>query len=324
MNEFAPATPLRIPVLLLIFNRPDTTRQVFEAIRQAKPPRLYVAADGPRTNKAGEAERCALTREIATAVDWECEVKTLFRDQNLGCGVAPANAIDWFFENEEEGIILEDDCLPHQSFFWYCQELLDKYRHDTRVMHITGTNFHKGWQRDPDYSYYFSAIGLGWGWASWRRAWAYYDFNINHFPEVVKKNYLDGFFFKKDATTWLLNSLKETHEKTGDISWWDFQWDFIRYTQSGLAIVPNSNLIENIGIGEDATHTVKADDKLRNPVTTPMSFPLRHPGFVIRDHQSDERYFQNFYARNSVEKAKAFVKMFIPDFLLEKMGISPY
>ena len=162
------------PILFLIFNRPETTKKVFSAIKEVQPPRLYIAADGPRSEQPDEADHCELARTIATKVDWDCEVKTLFRDQNLGIRIAVSQAIDWFFEQEPEGIILEDDCLPDQSFFWFCKELLEKYRNDTRIMHIGGTNFQFGKNR-TNYSYYFSRYAHIWGWASWRRAWEYYD-----------------------------------------------------------------------------------------------------------------------------------------------------
>ena len=153
-NTFTPQHPLKTAVLFLIFNRPDTTKQVFEAIRKSKPPRLYVAADGPRTDKSGEAEKVEQVRRIAMQVDWNCEVKTLFREENLGCGKAVSSAITWFFKNEEEGIILEDDCLPNQSFFWFCEELLERYRDDMRIMAVSGDNFQKGLARN-EFIYYF-------------------------------------------------------------------------------------------------------------------------------------------------------------------------
>src|SRR5262249_20722231 len=160
----------KIPVLFLIFNRPNTTARVMEAIRTAGPGRLYVAADGPRDGNADEAKRCAEVRRIATQVDWPCEVQTLFRERNLGCRQAVSSAITWFFEQEQEGIILEDDCLPSPSFFPYCAELLARFRNDERIMCITGCNFQQDMKGYP-YSYYFSKYHHVWGWATWRRAW---------------------------------------------------------------------------------------------------------------------------------------------------------
>lgn len=178
------------PVLFLVFNRAHTTVRVFEAIRQARPARLYVAADGPRPVREGEAERCAEVRRIATNVDWDCEVHTLFRDENLGCRHAVSSAITWFFVYEEEGIILEDDCIPNQSFFLYCAELLERYRDDERIMCITGDNFQKTMEGYP-FGYYFYIYNHCWGWASWRRAWSHYDADLVTFDPKYAKTILN-------------------------------------------------------------------------------------------------------------------------------------
>jgi hypothetical protein len=311
MNTFTPPGPLTTPVLFVVFNRPDTTRQVFEAIRQAKPPRLYVAADGPRKHKAGEAERSAQTRAIATAVDWPCEVKTLFRDENVGCGRGPSSAFDWFFANEEQGIILEDDCVPHQSFFWFCQELLEKYKDDSRVMHITGSNFQNGWQRDPDYSYYFSYYPHEWGWASWRRAWKLFDYEVKLYPEITQKGYLNGYFTSKLEEKYRMSKVANTYGKS-DINWWDYQWNFAHFVNSGLAIIPNTNLVENIGFGEDATHTLSNRDKRAENKAQAITFPLKHPEIMIRDVESDSRYFKILMNRLVMRK------------VLGKIGVKGY
>jgi hypothetical protein len=152
--------------LFLVFNRPDTTSQVFEAIRKARPPKLYVAADGPRLDREGELEKCAQVRAIATAIDWPCELHTLFRDLNQGCKIAVSTAITWFFEHEEQGIILEDDCLPSQSFFLFCQEMLNHYKNDTRVWHVAGVYPFATDSRDCN-AYCFSEYSPIWGWATW-------------------------------------------------------------------------------------------------------------------------------------------------------------
>ncbi|NDK55857.1 nucleotide-diphospho-sugar transferase [Pontibacter fetidus] len=291
--------PLHTPVLLIIFNRAHTTQKVFDRIRQVKPTKLYVAADGPRPHVPSDIEKCAETRRIVEQVDWDCEVKTLFREENLRCGVAPAQAITWFFENEEAGIILEDDCVPSKSFFWFCQELLQKYKNDTRVMHISGNNYLNGWRRDSDYSYYFSNKVSSWGWATWRRAWQLYDFNITTYPELKRKGYLDDIFLNKFEKAYRLSKVDDTYlniEK-GDV--WDYQWDFTVYSNSGLCIVPEVNLVRNIGFGEDATHTFNQHEDKAKVEEQEISFPLRHPRFVIQDKESDKRYF-NYIIRDKV------------------------
>lgn len=290
---FTPAQPLKTAVLLVIFNRPETTRIVFEAIRKAKPPRLYIAADGPRPEVPTDLKKCEEARDIVNQVDWNCDVKTLFREKGLGCGLGPSSAFSWFFEHEEAGIILEDDCLPSQSFFWFCEELLERYRDDNRVMHIGGNNFLNGWQKDRDYSYYFSNSGHIWGWATWRRAWKLFDFNISLYDKLKNKNYFENFFLNPVEKIYRLRKFDKTIAGA-HVNWWDYQWDFARYINSGLAIVPKINLIKNIGFGEDATHTLNVNHKNAHMVADEMDFPLHHPPFMIRDFASDRQYFKNF------------------------------
>lgn len=301
--HFTPTVSLHTPVLFVIFNRPHTTRLVFEAIRKAKPSRLYVAADGPRPGVSSDIARCSETRKIIDGVDWECEVKTKFSEKNLNCGIGPSSAFTWFFEQEEEGIILEDDCLPSQSFFWYCQELLERYRDDNRVMHIGGNNFLNGWQKDNDYSYYFSKSGHIWGWATWKRAWKMFDYKIQLYDKLKSKNYFDNFFMNPLEKFYRLRKFDKTvtHER---VDWWDYQWDFARYVQSGLAIVPKKNLVKNIGFGDMATHTQNGNSTSAKMESVDIDFPLRHPPFMIRDIDSDKKYFRNFIQDVMISKLK--------------------
>jgi len=280
------------PILFIIFNRPELTRKVFEVIRNARPPRLYIAADGPRKGKREELV-CEETRSIVRQVDWDCKVHQLFRNENLGCGLGPKKAIDWFFEHEKEGIILEDDCLPSPSFFQFCYELLEKYRYDTRVMHIGGSNFQYGYTRDPDYSYYFSYYSHEWGWASWRRAWELYDFKISSYPEIKSKGYLDNYFSSFLEKKYRLSKTDKTIHDV-NVNWWDYQWDYTKFINSGLSIIPNVNLVTNIGFGEDATHTKSSKDVRKSNLAKNIKFPIKHPPFVIRDRVSDKRYFRKF------------------------------
>jgi hypothetical protein len=246
--------PLKTAVLFLVFNRPDTTAQVFDAIRKARPPRLYVAADGPRANREGEAEKVAKVREIATAVDWPCEVRTLFRDANLGCKRAVSGALDWFFGEEEAGMVLEDDCLPHPDFFRFCDALLERYAEDERVSVITGDNFQRGLRRG-DASYYFSRYNHCWGWASWRRSWRLYDGELSFWsdwktsadwrertPDTVERRYWEAIFDRV------------AH---GEIDSWAYPWTASVWYHGGLTATPNVNLVTNIGFGEDATSPFK-------------------------------------------------------------------
>ena len=245
------------PVLFLLFNRPDTTELVFEAIRQAQPARLYVSADGPRPNHKAEAERCDQARRITTKVDWPCEVKTLFRDQNLGCKSAVSSAITWFFENEEEGIVLEDDCLPAPDFFPFCEELLTRYREDRRIMAICGSNYAPKAAKSKG-SYYFSYFADVWGWATWRRAWSLYDQDLTRWAKFKRNG---GSAPLSGMARWRFQYWERYFDLTADgkIDTWDYQWIFTVIESGGLACYPRRNLISNLGFRPDATHTKPKD-----------------------------------------------------------------
>jgi hypothetical protein len=282
---------LQTAVLFLVFNRPDTTAQVFEAIRKARPPRLYVASDGARSNREGEAEKVAKVREIATAVDWPCEVKTLFRDQNLGCKQAVSSGITWFFEHEEEGIILEDDCLPHPNFFNFCETLLNKYKDDEKIFAITGNNFQSGqWRGDG--SYYFSRYNHVWGWASWRRAWIHYDGDLNFWPSW------------KNSVDWTLKIPNKTERKywtkifdqmyACKIDTWDYPWTSSVWYHGGLTATPNVNLISNIGFGRDSTHT-KSKNSPYAAMKTKALGQIIHPTEIKQNELADGYTFKHHF-----------------------------
>lgn len=291
MTTFTPSHPLNTAVLFLVFNRPDTTARVFDAIRQVKPPRLYIAADGPRADREGEAEKVAKVREIATAVDWPCEVKTLFREKNLGCKHAVSGAITWFFEQEEQGIILEDDCLPHQDFFSFCEDLLNRYSLDERVFVITGDNFQNGKKRG-DGSYYFSRYNHVWGWASWRRAWKYYDGVLDFWPELKQSHdWLDKFTDAVERNHWQ-KIFDRMYAK--QIDTWDYPWTASVWFQGGLTATPNVNLVSNIGFGLDSTHTAAVDSPLSAMATSPLG-EIIHPEQVVQDIQADRYTFDNVF-----------------------------
>ena len=269
------------PVLFLIFNRPDTTERVFEIIREQKPSFLYIAADGPRADKNGDAEKCRQTREIINKIDWECEVKTLFRERNLGCKLAVSSAISWFFENVEEGIILEDDCLPSNCFFNYCEILLEKYRHDTRIMHISAEN--------PldisfgDSSYYFSKIPHIWGWASWRRAWQKYDVEFQNFDNFINNNLIENVFQENYVQKYWNKIFSRV--KNGKINTWDYQWTYALFVNHGLSINPNKNMVSNIGFGvEGATHTA-VSEKCANRITFEID-KIIHSEFILPNKEA--------------------------------------
>ena len=282
------------PVLFLIFNRLDTTKQVFEAIRQAKPPRLYIACDGPRQNKEGEAEKVQSVRDWVLAnINWEVEVKTLFRDENLGCGKAVSGAITWFFDNEEDGIILEDDCLPHPTFFSYCEELLDKYKDNEQIMHIGSNHF-----LDFKYgnaSYYFATIEHCWGWASWRRAWTKFDLFLEKYPLPVTQENLFN-FYQKDIFRKYWGKIYEG-VKVDIFDSWAYPWTLSIIANNGLCINPNVNLISNIGFGEEGTHTFGEDNPLANVPTYSLE-NIIHPDEIKRSQYIDEKIMEVHFGIN--------------------------
>lgn len=293
---------METPVLFIIFNRPDTTVRVWEAIRAARPKRLYVAGDGPRNPT--EAEFCRQTRAVIETIDWPCELQTFFREQNVGCKIGVSGAIDWFFSNEEEGIILEDDCLPHPSFFEYCETVLARYRNDPRVMHVGGNNWQDGHKRG-DASYYFSRYPHIWGWATWRRAWRLFDINMAAFPQIERENYLNELFPTLKIRNYWQKKFRQCYEGTMKTAW-SYQWLFATLLQNGLSITPNVNLVSNVGFGTPGAANTGALSR-RHPmanVPTNSILPLTHPAFLIPHATADVYTFRKIFSPNYFIKAK--------------------
>jgi hypothetical protein len=292
---------LNTPVIFLIFRRPDLTAQVFDQIRLAKPPKLFVVADGPRNEE--ERELCEQTRQIIETVDWDCEVYKNYSDVNLGCRERVSSGITWAFEQVEEAIILEDDCLPHPSFFGFCEELLDYYRNDKRIMHISGNNFQDGILR-TSYSYYFSKFTHCWGWATWKRAWQYWKFSPEIWQEFKNQNLLDNIVDTDYEKEYWLTIYDNLFLKQ-NIDTWDYVWGFACKSQTGLSILPNKNLVSNIGFREDATHTTKKSDSA-NLKTEAISY-IKHPPFVHRHKQADIYTFNYHYGGLNFKKSNAMI-----------------
>ena len=275
---------MSVPVLLLAFNRPLTTSKVFEALRVARPTKLFFAVDGPRQGKPGDAALVQAVQALITEVDWPCQLETLFRSENRGCKTAVSEAISWFFDNVEEGIVLEDDCIPHPSFFPFVEELLCRFRDDERVMMISGDNFQRGAPRS-EHSYYFSRYAHVWGWATWRRAWRQYDHRMTCWPEMKRGNWLLDVLGDRNAADYWGKIFEDTYSDRNTS--WAYRWIFSTWAQSGLTILPNENLVSNIGFGEFATNTHHHDDSIEALKVFEMAFPLKHPPFVIRDARAD-------------------------------------
>jgi len=303
MNEvtkFQPPNPLNTAILFLVFNRLDTTKKVFKAIRQAKPPRLYIAADGARANKKGERKNVHAVRDyIMQNVDWDCDIRTLFRDQNLGCKYAVGGAITWFFENEEHGIILEDDCLPSQSFFWYCEELLEKYKEDKSIYLISADS------RGPDSfgmkeDYGFCKYSMIWGWASWARAWKDYDPELKDWPkhrDVLPASISN---YKPTVKFWK-KVFQEMYEKKVDT--WDYQFSYLLLKNKGKCIVPKFNLVSNVGFGNDATHTFDAESENANRKRYEINLPLK-----FSPDLESEKKINRYYDINEFSKKPLIIR----------------
>jgi hypothetical protein len=293
---------LHTPVVFIIFNRADTTERVFAEIAKAKPSKLLVVADGPRADRPGEAEKCAAARAIIERVDWRCEVVRNYSDINLGCGRRPATGISWVFEEVEEAIILEDDCVPNPSFFRFCEELLEKYRDDERVMMIGGRNHLLG-QNLIKYSYYFSRIPNCWGWATWRRAWQHYDIELKLWPSIRDTSFLMNSLGDHRAVEHWKSIFDEAYARGGNVDYWDYQWNFTCWAQSGFVILPNVNLISNIGFGEHASHTKSVKDIRANIPSAEMVFPIKHPPYTVWDREADQiRFDQLLRAKRTLVK----------------------
>ncbi len=294
-----------IPILFLVFNRPELTLKVFNKIKEIKPKKLYVACDGPR-NINNEKQIVNQVREITNHVTWDCNLKKLFRNYNLGCKNAVSGALDWFFENEDKGIILEDDCLPNQDFFLFCEELLLRYENDPRISMITGNNFQDGNIRGNG-SYYFSGYNHIWGWATWKRVWNFYDKNMSFWPVWSKsQDWKDKFPDLLERIYWKRNFDKVYANL---IDTWDYQLFALLKKIGGLCITPNANLVSNIGFGANATHTNDEINKNANLPTSNLS-KLEHPSSINIDLEADKYEFKHHYLGNK-KKYLIFLSSFI-------------
>lgn len=302
-----------VPVLFIFFNRADHAQQVFDVLKQLRPRHLFLAADGPRPDHPADAEDCRKARELALQIDWQCDVHTRFVEHNLGCKLAVSSAISWFFDHIEEGIILEDDCVPHLSFFAFCAELLERYRNDERVMQISGNNFLPAHRSSGD-SYYFSALNDIWGWATWRRAWRHFDLSMPNYPEFKKRLLLESFVGAPDIAKWLESYLDDACRT--ETSVWSSQWTYAMARQGGLTIVPSVNLVRNIGFDQSGSHGTSDSWRYYGTFATEEIGTLIHPRLVFSDREADRLRFNviqrtdpRLFARN---RFRAMVRALVP------------
>lgn len=276
------------PVLMTVFNRPEKTRRVLDAVRVAAPRRLYVAADGPRPDVPSDAERCERTRRLFDDVGWACDVKRLYRDHNLGCKMGVSSGIDWFLSEVDAGIILEDDCIPAPDFFPFCTDLLDRYSAVDDVMMISGNNQLGQWGYDAS-SYIFSQTTLVWGWATWSRAWSEFDPSIAAWADADVRARI-----RSTVPLAEYRSMSRQFDSvySGRLDSWAYGWAFAMLRYGGLTAVAGRNLIQNVGFDGEATHTKnRLSPTARTPVYR-MDFPLVHPSVVAPSEAYDKALFR--------------------------------
>ena len=295
------------PVLFLVFNRIDATTLAFEAIRKVKPKKLYIAADGPRLHNDLDIKKVAKVRKIATSVNWPCEVKTLFRNRNLGVKHAPIEAITWFFKHEEKGIILEDDCVPHSNFFKFCETLLNHYHNDSRIFTISGTNIKSSVGRRNE-TYHFSKYFHPWGWATWRRVWDCYEDGISFWPKwKISEDWTNKLPIKAEQEIFRKIFDREYSNKRQD---WGYRFMACVLKNGGLTVRANVNLVNNIGFGKESTNSIKDDGKLTyNPSQKIISNRIIHPKKVVQNRFKDSHFFFNLFDDKNIRFPWKFINL---------------
>lgn len=272
----------KTPIVLIIFNREDTTRKVFERIKEVEPEELFIISDGPRENKVGENELVQATRDIIKDVSWKCNVHTNFSEKNLGCTLRVSTGLDWVFSQTEQAIILEDDCYPNISFFRYCDELLEKYKDNPEIMMISGNN---NSLTECEDSFYFTNYFHIWGWATWKRAWDKNEIDVISWPSFKRRQGLKKYFSKPSELYYWSHVFDLVYKNL--VTSWDISWVYSCYKNGGISIAPKYNLISNIGFGENATHT-SGNSIYANVETKELDFPLQYPKSFSVNSQLDE------------------------------------
>jgi hypothetical protein len=289
------------PIALIVFNRPETTKKVLDAIREIKPQQLFIIADAPRENNQDDLIKSNLVKAVIDeGIDWDCKVYKKYNEKNLGCGKSPSSGISWVFEQVDRCIILEDDCLPEQSFFNFCAILLEKYVHDERIMMVSG-NHHLLKKLTFEENYFFSRHTQTWGWATWKRAWQFYDYDMKLWPTVKKSGWLERIIGKGSSIFWVKLFDKCYNDKIKD--YWDFQWTFACWSQNGLNIIPDRNLVTNIGFGDGkGTHFSDVNTPFANLPVQKMSFPMKHPKAFLQNLKADLQIEKDVYGKISLYK----------------------
>ena len=295
-----------IPILITAWRRVEKLENLLHAIKENKPKKIYFSCDGPRKNNLNDEKLIKNVKEsFNKLINWDCEIHKKYNKENLGCRVAMITAINWFFENESEGIILEDDCIPRKEFFPYCAELLQKYRNNHKVWTISGSNFQRGIKRG-DGSYYLSKYFHCWGWATWRDRWSKIDSFMSTWPKAKETNSIKSIFpdplefkyWNKIFDKFFVRKIPDT---------WDIEWTYTCFINQGYTIIPNYNLVKNIGFDQEATHTKYSIQNLPG-IDKELILPINHPNFLIQDVLADRFTFYNFYRMNFKKRIKFILK----------------
>lgn len=306
---------LHTPVVFCTFNRLDTAQRVFERIREAKPQKLYLISDCAREHVEGEADRVLAVREyIEQHIDWDCHVEKNYAKRNMGCGRRISSGLTWVFEREEEAIILEDDCVPELSFFRYCQEMLAYHRENTQIAMISGNNpMSACYTLEEEYT--FSKVPFIWGWATWRRAWQKYDFDMSDYPLQKQKPVWKKTFPLKAYWVYMAEfDALYRHE----FDTWDYQWMYTIIKENWLAVVPAESHVFNIGFQEESTHTSKTPGWLIQDVK-PVRFPIKHPAEIKWDNSFDMAYMNRVNRHGLIVKVKSMLGLDVNQSIVEKM-----
>lgn len=313
-----------LSVLLIFFARPDTFEKVFEKVRAAKPKQLFLACDGPREGRPEDIEKTAACKKIAENIDWDCEVHRRYSEVNLGCGEGPQQAITWAFSHTESLVVLEDDCVPHDSFFPYMSEMLAHYRDDTRIGVISGFNHFADWDCG-DYSCFYAKMGpLAGAWGSWKRVWQGYDYALQSVNDPLIQRLLQGEITFSRAKKGKLKVWQKTAARVENgekLSYWDHQFLYLKYMQSYLAVVPRFSLVSNIGLGDGATHSVSTGNPMPTIFFAPerhLEFPLKYPPFVLCDRAYDNTVDAKYAYPHPVKRFYGRVKRVLRRILFRK------
>ncbi len=299
---------MNVPILLLVWKRPSHTKRVIDSIKQISPKKIYISSDGPIINDKENKRLIELVRKIIfKEIDWDCQVFTNFSKVNKGCKIAVAEGINWFFSNEEEGIIIEDDCVPSKDFFYFCELLLEKYRYDERIWSICGNGYQNDLIKNKE-SYFFSKYADVWGWATWRRCWQFYDPDIKSWNKNRKKSLLKDLFKNvRELNYW--NKIFDDLYYKQKPNTWDYQWQYLCFINSGMSCMPFTNLVENIGFGKDATHTNEDPLRLHSNLKNigRINFPLKHPSKFSVSKECDKKLQKIFYSGYSTFSLKGLI-----------------